>query len=84
MPTPESLQFDDITHLGLQKTVVVAVSTRCRPLALHETLSPGQLSLNAKFTGLVVHVELGMLTVFSHAVRAIGGTVSHFNFSSYL
>ena len=83
MPTPEGLQFDDEAHFRLQKSVIVAIPTRCCPLALHKTLSSGQFSLNAKLTCLVVHVELGMLTVFSHAVRAIGGTVSHFNFSSY-
>ena len=85
MATPERLQLNDELHLVLEELIVVSVvdSARGRRLAIKAS-GAFILSPIISHDRLVVHVELGMLAVLTHAIRAICRTVSHFYFSTFL
>ena len=81
MATPERLQLNDELHLVLEQLIVVSVVNRTcvRSLAIKASCAV-ILSPIISLDRLVVHVELGMLAILAHAVRAICRTVSHFYF----
>jgi len=81
---PERLQFDYVTNVGFQQLVVVALITLTGGgtfESLRSFIPPAQ---PLQLRRLTIHVELSMLTIFAHAVRAIRCTVTHLKFKFVL
>ena len=67
MPPPEGLQLDYVLHVCLKQFVIVTLSReRGRLEAICTFVRPPAQPL--QLSRLAVHVELGMLAIFAHAV----------------
>ena len=88
MTPPEGLQFDYVTNIGFQQLVVVTLITTLLTSSVAVTfesfcaLIPPAQPLQLR--RLTIHIELGMLAIFAHAVRAIRCTVTHLKFKFVL
>ena len=76
MSTPECLELYYVFHLGLQELVqiIFLLEVSCahtRKLVLLSVIEPLQRHR------LTIHVELGLIAVFTHATITVCGTVSH-------